>query len=188
MRHTWFLPLIAIALAVVTWSSVSAAELPSVDPSACTIAPIPVPVEGEVGDLSTPQPTPTPIATAPVTPADDATAAAITETIAQSIACRNAGDQLRMLATFSDRWVAALFSGYDLVFYNQFLDQVDLPATPLATADQITLVAIDDIGLRDDGAALATVTTRSGGVEQRSLLLLIEESGVWRIDGADVAA
>lgn len=188
MRHTRLLPLIAIALAMVIASSVSAADLPAVDPSACTIAPIPVPAEGEVGDLSTPQSTPTPIAATPATPADDATVAAITDTIAQSIACRNAGDQLRMLATFSDRWVAALFSGYDLVFYNQFLDQVTLPATPLAATDQIALVAIDDVGLRDDGAAIATVTTSAGGVEQRSLLLLIEEGDAWKIDGAEAAA
>lgn len=188
MRHTRFLALISTALAVVAVSPVYAADLPPVDPSACSIAPISVPVEGEAGDLSTPQPTPTPIATAPVTPADDATVAAIVTTIAQSLACRNAGDQLRMLATFSDRWVAALFSGYDLVFYNQFLDQVALPATPLAATDQIALVAIDDVGLRSDGEAIATVTTSAGEVQQRSLLLLVEENGAWKIDGAEVSA
>ena len=61
MRHTRLLPLIAIVLAVITVSPISAADLPSVDPSACTIAPIPIPAEGEAGDLSTPQSTPTPI-------------------------------------------------------------------------------------------------------------------------------
>lgn len=188
MRCIRLLPLIAIAFAMVSLSTVMAADLPPVDPSACTIAPIQIPAEGEVGDLSTPQPTPTPIATMPAAPADEVTITEVTGSIAQSIACRNAGDQLRMLATFSDRWVAALFSGYDLVFYNQFLDQIALPATPLAATDQIALVAIDHVELRADGAVLATVTTRAGGVERQSLLLLIEEHGAWKIDGAEVAA
>ena len=177
------------ALAALAFSTVQAqTALPPVDPAACQIAPIAMPVQGEEGDLSTPVPTPTPISQEGVVPADEATVTAVTEIIGQSIACQNAGDQLRMLAAFSDRWVAQLFSGYDLVFYDAFEQQVSLPATPIVTASQIDLVAISDVQLRDDGAAIATVITRLNGVEQTSLLLLIQEDGAWKIDGAELVS
>jgi len=79
----------------------------------------------------------------------------------------------------------SFFSGYDLVFYDQFAQQASLPATPLAAEAQVELVSISDIQLRDDGAAIATVVTRSNGAEQTSLLLLIQENGSWKIDGAE---
>jgi hypothetical protein len=187
MRVGRTLGLLPVALAALSFSSAQAqTALPPVDPAACQIAPIAVPAQGEEGDLSTPVPTPTPISQTGAVPADDATIAAVTETIGQSIACQNAGDQLRMLATFSDRWVAQLFSGYDLVFYDAFEQQVSLPATPIAAASQIELVSLSDIQLRDDGAAIATVTTSVNGVEQTSLLVLIQEQGDWKIDGAEM--
>ena len=189
MRVRRTLGIFAVALAALIYSTVQAqTTLPSVNPSACQIAPIAMPAQGEKGDLSTPVPTQTPISQAGAVPASDATVAGVTEIIGQSIACQNAGDQLRMLAAFSHRWIAQLFSGYDLVFYDAFEQQVSLPATPLAADAQIELIAISDIQLRDDGAAIATVVTRANGVEQTSLLLLIEAYGGWKIDGAEIVS
>ncbi len=189
MRVGRTLGIFTVVLAALSFSTAQAqTTLPPVDPSACQIAPIAMPVAGEEGDLSTPVPTPTPISRAGTVPADEATTASVTEVIGQSIACQNAGDQLRMLAAFSHRWVAQLFSGYDLVFYDAFEQQASLPATPIATASQIELVAISDVQLRDDGAVIATVVTRANGVEQTSLLLLIEEYGGWKIDGAELVS
>ena len=188
MRVRRTLGLIA-ALAALAISNVQAqTALPPVDPSACQIAPIAMPAKGEEGDLSTPVPTPTPISQESAVPADEATATAVTEIIGQSIACQNAGDRLSMLAAFSDRWVAQLFSGYDLVFYDQFEQQVSLPATPLAADAQIELIEVSDIQLRDDGAVIGTVVTRVSGAEQTSLLLLIQEDGNWKIDGAETVS
>jgi len=185
MRVHRTLGLIA-ALAALAFSTARAqTALPPVDPSACQIAPIAMPVEGEEGDLSTPVPKPTPISQESAVPADDATVTAVTEVIGQSIACQNAGDQLSMLAAFSDRWIAQLFSGYDRVFYDEFEQQASLPATPLAASAQVMLISVSDIQIRDDGASIATVVTRAKGVEQTSLLLLIQEEGSWKIDGAE---
>jgi len=188
MRLRRTLGLIA-TLAAFAFSTVQAqTALPSVDPSACQIAPIAMPVQGEEGDLSTPVPTPTPISQQSAVTGDDATVTAVTEVIGQSIACQNAGDQLRMLAAFSDRWIAQLFSGYDLIFYDQFEQQVSLPSTPLAAEAQVELIAVSDIQMRDDGAAIATVVTQVSGTEQTSLLLLIQEDGDWKIDGAETVS
>ena len=189
MRVGRTLGFLAVAIGTLTCSTAQAlAVLPPVDASACQIAPIAMPAMGEEGDLSTPIPTPTPISLAGAVPADDATVAEVTEVIGQSIACRNAGDQLRMLATFSDRWVGELFSGYDLVFYDAFEQQVSLPATPVAVDAQIQLLSISDVQLRPDGAAIAEVTTSVNGVEQTSRLLLIQEDGGWKIDGAETVS
>ena len=188
MRVRWTLGVLAALIALVFSTAQAQTALPPVDPAACQIAPIAMPVQGEEGDLSTPVPTPTPISRESAIPADVATATAVTEIIGQSIACQNAGDQLRMLASFSDRWVAQLFSGYDLVFYDAFEQQASLPATPLAADAQVELIAVSDVQLRDDGAAIATVVTRVSDVEQTSLLLLIREDGGWKIDGAETAS
>ncbi len=155
--------------------------LPLVGPAACVIAPISIPPPGEDGDLNAATPVPTPIATEPSQPADTEAAAAIIERIAQSIACQNAGDLPRMLANFSPGWLLERFSGYDRVFLQRFLEQAASPK-PLAEEDRIELVAVDDIGVRGDGAATTVVTTRQGGVERRSLLALVFDGDTWLID------
>jgi hypothetical protein len=160
---------------------------PAGAPSACTAAPIPVPQQGEEGDLTLPSPTVTAIDESGATPADAATIAAVTEPIAQAIACQNAGDVLRMLANFSDRWIAERFSGYDLVFYGRFLE-VAGSATPVPSDGELSLVSIDDVRVRADGAVLATVTTNMNGQEQVSLLVLIETADGWKIDGSQPVA
>jgi hypothetical protein len=177
-----FLLLLGVAGTSVPVAAAQATPVP-VDPATCTIAPVEPPAPGEVGDLTLPSPIATAIDEANTTPADQATIDAVTATIAQSIACQNAGDVLRLLANFSERWIAERFSGYDLVFYGRFLESVEL-ATPVPGAAQIELVAIEDVRVRQDGAALATVITSNGGEQERSLLVLIETAGGWRIDGS----
>lgn len=159
------------------------AALPSVAPAACTNAPIAVPPPGEVGDLTLPSPVATAIDESGAKPADQATIDAVTAPIVQAVACQNAGDVLRMLASFSDRWIAERFSGYDLVFYGRFLNAAE-SATPAAVSSQVELVTIEDVRVRTDGTVLATVVTSSGGEQQRDLLVLIESAGGWKIDGS----
>jgi hypothetical protein len=149
----------------------------------CTNEPIAIPEQGAVGDLTLPSPTVTAIDESNTNPADDATIAAITTPIEQAIACQNAGDVLRMLASFSDRWIAERFSGYDLVFYGRFLDAAG-SATPVPDDGQLSLVSIDDVRSRTDGAVLASVVTNMNGQEQTSLLVLVETADGWKIDGS----
>jgi hypothetical protein len=149
----------------------------------CTNEPIAIPEQGVVGDLTLPSPTVTAIDESDTTPADDATIAAITTPIEQAIACQNAGDVLRMLASFSDRWITERFSGYDLVFYRRFLEAAG-SATPAPDDGELSLVSIDDVRIRADGAVLATVATNMNGQEQTSLLVLVETTDGWKIDGS----
>ena len=157
----------------------------AVAPDDCTIEPIEMPEPGDVGDLATPSPTPTPVMAGDGTPAEEAVTEAITERIEQSIACQNAGDVLRLLANFTERWVSEHFAGYDLVFYGRFQEAAANPE-PLPEDEQIELVSVDDALVQDDGSVIVSVTTRAGGAEQTSLVVLVEDPGDWLIDGGAI--
>jgi hypothetical protein len=114
-------------------------------------------------------------------PVDDETRAAVEATLAQSIACQNAGDLGRMLALFSDYGVRAFFSGprgYDA-------DAVDAAiqagATPVADDRLVELVAVDDVVTLADGRVGATVTTRASEIDYVDFVFLVAAP-----DGADV--
>jgi len=159
----------------------------AVGPEACVVDPIPLPQPGEVGDLATPAPTPTPISAEDGMPVDPEVAAAVADRIAQAIACQNAGDPLRVLANFTERWVSERFSGYDLVFYGRFREAAANP-TPLSADQRIELLSVDDILEQTDGSVVATVATRHADEEQTSLVVLVDVAGEWLIDGGDVPA
>jgi len=166
-----------------TFTSAIAQDAPSVDPAACTIAPTAPMIPSDPGDLNAIPPTPTPIATEPTTPADDETVLAVTERIAQSIACQNAGDLARMISNFSPSWIAERFSGYDLVFTQRFFEQAANPQ-PVPESDRIELVLVTDVRIRTDDAALATVVTRYQGQERTSLIVLVFDGTRWLIETA----
>jgi hypothetical protein len=163
------------------------ADLPLVDPTACTIEPAQIAAPDAAGDLNAPLATPTVIATDDASAAPAEVSVAVIARIAQAIACQNAGDLPRMIANFTSGWIAERFSGYDLVFMQRFFEAADAP-TPRAESEWIELIAIDNILLRADGAAIATVITCQLGVEQESLLVLALEDDVWRIAGGQVIA
>lgn len=178
-----------ICAMLVAGAPISAASpaLPGTDPSDCTIEPRTRLLLGEAGDLAALSPTPTPVIDeAGAVPADDAVIAAVTATAAMAIACQNAGDLPRMLASFSDAWILGRFDSYDLVFVDSYLDDTALPATPLAVDDQRALLAITDVVELPDGAVVATVVTTAGGIEERSRLRFVEENGALVIDEAVV--
>ncbi len=158
----------------------------TVTPESCVIDPVATVQPGEIGDLSTPSPTPTPISVEEGSPADSDVAEAVAARIAQAIACQNAGDPLRLLANFTDRWVSERFSGYDQVFFRRFLEAAENPE-PLPADQQIELLSVDDVRSRPDGSVVATVITRVQGSEQTSLVALIDVAGVWLIDGGALA-
>lgn len=179
----WVVLAICAIASIESRPAAAAPEVPSTNFTECTSEPIAIPQTGEVGDLTLPSPTATEIDESNTAPADEETIAAITEPIVQSLACQNAGDVLRMLASFSDRWIAEQFTGYDLVFYGRFVDAAN-SATPVPDDGQVALVSIDDVRVRADGSALATVRTSVNGQEQISLLVLIETETGWKIDGS----
>ena len=182
MHRVFALFALAIGFCLVPSAAIAQSiDLPSVDPSACVIDPIEFAPPGEDGDLNMATPVPTPIATVPSQPADADVADLIVARIAQSIACQNAGDLPRMLANFSSAWLVDRFSGYDRVFLQRFND-ASAVALPLAQDDRIELVAVDDIRVRDDGVALALVTTRQRDAERTSLLALVWIDDQWLID------
>jgi hypothetical protein len=183
--YGWFLCGLMVAALVTPIRSAAQSGSYAVAPQDCIIEPIPMPLPGEEGNLATPAPSPTPIAVTDGIPADDAVVAAVSERMALAIACQNAGDPLRMLANFTDRWIDELFSGYNLVFYGRFQDAARSPE-PLPEAQQTDLVSVDDVRIREDGTVLAAVTTRMAGEETISLVVLVEESGAWLIDGGEL--
>ena len=158
-----------------------------VAPEACVIDPVPLPQPGEVGNLATPTPTPTPISVDRGRPVTPEVAQAVTARIEHAIACQNAGDPLRVLANFTERWVSDRFSGYDLVFYRRFRAAAENPA-PLPPDDRIELLIVDQVMEQADGSVVATVKTRQRGEEQTSLVVLREEAGDWLIDDGAVTA
>ncbi|CAN5468754.1 hypothetical protein BH09CHL1_BH09CHL1_05280 [soil metagenome] len=183
----WIVLAICVIASIESRPAAAAPEVPSINFTECTSEPIAVPQKGEVGDLTLPSPTATEIDESNTTPADEATIEAITQPIVQSLACQNAGDVLQMLASFSDRWIAEQFTGYDLVFYGRFVDAAN-SATPVPDDGQVALVSIDDVRVRTDGSVLATVSTSVNGQEQTSLLVLVNTSTGWKIDGSQAVS
>lgn len=167
----------------VTSHAAIAQDMPPVDPSACTIAPTAPMIPANPGDLNAAVPTPTPIVTEPTTPADEATVLAITERIAESIACQNAGDLARMISNFSPAWIAERFSGYDLVFVQRFLEQAANPQ-PVPESERIELVSVTDVRKRSDDVVLATVVTSYENQERTSLIVLVNDGNGWLIETA----
>jgi len=182
----WMVSLLAVGalLAPCTTARAQGGEF-DVDPAACVIAPIPMPLPGDTGDLATPSPTPTPVAVPQGDAADDDVAAAVSERIAMAIACQNAGDPLRLLANFTQRWVSERFAGYDLVFYSRFQAAAEHPQ-PLPEGERIELLSVDEVVVLSDYEVVATVTTRIGGDTQKSAIALVETFGEWLIDGGSI--
>jgi hypothetical protein len=124
-----------------------------------------------------------PIAGLPIQgePADEATVAAIEETVNEVLACFNAGDFLRAFALFSD----------DLIGTFGPIPEEEIPfieATPVAVAEeeQLTLVDISEVRTLDDGRVSAVVivddptTPVEGG--EAALIVFVQQDDRWLID------
>jgi hypothetical protein len=113
-------------------------------------------------------------------PADEATVAAVTETVTQLIACTNAGDFLRFLATFSDDGLRR--HGADLGLPIADDDPI---LTPEPTADDfLALGAIEDTIVMTDGRVSALVTLIYDGEVpgERAQLIFSKQEDRWLID------
>ncbi len=157
----------------------------------CTVAPLTSPIwDGtEIAEPTAPVSIAGPFTPPTGVVTDDATLAAVSRTVSESIACQNDGDVARTLALFTPDAVRAFFSGprgYDA-------DSVDatFAAGPVPVNDDrvVELVGIDEVVLLEDGRAGATVTTAIGETEYIDFLFFVEGTapdGVsrWLIDGS----
>ena len=123
----------------------------------------------------------------PGEPADAATVAALTATAREVIACDNAGEALRTLALYSDRYLRQYFATPDAFTPDRY-GALATPR-PVDPGLQVALVAVRDARLLPDGRAAAVVvvddpTATGGKTRSTSILFFVEQDGRWLIDGA----
>lgn len=134
-------------------------------PELCTVAPRPTPIwDGTpaVGVDIPPVTVAGPFTPPTGEPVDDGVAAAVEQTITESIACQNAGDLGRMLALFSDNAVRAFFTGPRGYSAADVDATVEAGAAPRPEDQWLRLDGIEGIRLLDDGRVGAMVYTSLG--------------------------
>jgi len=151
--------------------------------SSCNVEPraFPLPTETPIGVI-----TPGPVETTPFAlptgePVDDSTATAISATIAESIACRNAGDFRRAYALFTDRFIAHLLGAPDTLDPD-LLARLAGPPTPVAGGDRLAVGDVARIERLADGRVGAIVVTQNREEVFADYLYLVEANGRWQID------
>lgn len=166
------------------------ADIPA--PQECEIEPRVLPL---LPELATPAPpaTPAPLAAAPAEPfappagetPDEATVEAVTATVREALACRNANDLLRAYALFTPNMLESLFGGpatIDPDVRAMIAEEQD----PVARRGRVALVQISDMTLLPDGRVGALVLTANAERIYQDYLYFAqdEESDRWLIDGA----
>ena len=124
-------------------------------------------------------------------PADEATRAAITATARELVACSNAGDILRRLALYSDDRLRFAYPDGP----TRALEMIAKSPLPLAEAERVALVSVDDVRQLADGRVSARVTVdnpashshdpqaaATASQQEVARLIFIQEAGRWRVD------
>jgi hypothetical protein len=174
---------IALGLLTARVSLATAAGTPvAVDPAECTVQPLQIGQLTELVVSARPLAAPwqDPLPTAKN--ADDATLAAITALVRESVACTNANDPMRNFALFSDRYLIERFSadgGDDLGHLAAALTRHPKPATP---ADRLTLVSVTDAVMLDPNTVVATVSTANATTTFIDHLRFTKSGSDWKID------
>jgi hypothetical protein len=161
-------------------------------PDECQIA-LPETIEFPADSMRPVAATPRPIITEAETPfappagepADEETVAAITATVRESIACRNAGDYARMLVFFTPNMLAELY-GSPATVDPEVLQGIQEGPRALPEPRRLRLDAIESIVMVPDGRVGAVVETSTPRREFRDYLFFVldAESGRWLIDGS----
>jgi hypothetical protein len=147
-------------------------------PAGCTVAPITIQylqdlVARGVANVATPASAATP------TPVD---MKAISQTIEQSVACSNANQPLRALALFTDRYLAARFSGAGVDDLGHLAAAVTRSPAPAVPADRLAIVSIGAPKTLADGRASVLVKTANADQEFADVLVFANIDGRWLID------
>jgi hypothetical protein len=161
-------------------------------PDECQIA-LPETIEFPADSMRPVAATPRPIITEAETPfappagepADEETVAAITATVRESIACRNAGDFARMLFFLTPNMLAELY-GSPATVDPEVLQGIQEGPRALPEPRRLRLDAIESIVMVPDGRVGAVVETSTPRREFRDYLFFVldAESGRWLIDGS----
>lgn len=135
--------------------------------------------------------TPAPIVTAPETafsppagnPADAETVAAVTATVREAIACRNAGDLLRASAQFTEKMLVSLYGG-PATIDPEFRASVVAGPRAVPPTRRLAIVSISDVTLLPDGRVGALVETRTERRDFRDYLFFAQDPATdrWLID------
>jgi len=116
-------------------------------------------------------------------PADAAQAAAVRDTVVQSLACRNAGDLRRAYALMSDRMLEGILGG-EPGPAPELLYLLQNRSDRVVRDERLELVSVADVQVLDDGRIRATVVTRNTGSEFEDILLFVESGSGLLIDEA----
>jgi len=116
-------------------------------------------------------------------PADAKTVVAVTATVREAVACRNAGDLLRASALFTEKMLVSLYGG-PATIDPEFRDAVVNGPRVLPPERRLAIVAIDDVTDLPDGRVGASVETRTGHRDFRDYLVFVQDpsAGRWLID------
>ncbi|MGI9253901.1 MAG: hypothetical protein ACR2J8_09150, partial [Thermomicrobiales bacterium] len=114
-------------------------------------------------------------------PADDAQTVAVTTTVTESLACRNAGDLRRAYALMSDRMIEGLLGG-ESGPAPELLYLLENRSDRVSRNDRLELVSVENVQFLDDGRIRADVTSRNADTTFTDLLLFSEQDGSWFID------
>lgn len=192
MKRLVFVSMFALMLGVLAFSGPVAAQdaTPiSPDPSLCTLT---VPTYEEIAmyaaspvaeEAASPEGTAT-VALPAGDPVDDATRAAVEQSMIVNVACLNSGNTLLTMAAYSDAALGRIIGGAGAVSQELY----DSLATPVAIAENQRTVIIEfqDMVKLPDGRVAAIIVgdnladdTQPAGP---TLFYLVEKDGHWYID------
>jgi hypothetical protein len=156
-------------------------------PEACRIGPRSIPNLQVVGQTPVPRVDPA----APIAellrmaePASAETVAAITRTVFEVVACRNAGDDARRFALFTDDGLRSLVAPLpEGATWDPDFSYLATPPAAVAAAQRATLLAIDDVLVLPDRRIAARVTIVAGdGATQEALFVFVPQGERYLVD------
>jgi hypothetical protein len=180
--------LLVACLLLLTPFPIAAAPAPATmgtpAPDECTVAPRSLPLPGGEATPTTPEAVATEFVPPTGAPADDAIQQAVTATVRESVACANAGDLLRGLALYTDRFLANQLVGPNGITQENLALLVSTPPAAAPEADRLSLVAVRDVIQLADGRVGATVITHNSDGTFEDYLFFTEVGNDWLIDEA----
>jgi hypothetical protein len=122
-------------------------------------------------------------------PADDDTTKAVQDTILEVVACLNAGDVLRSLSLYSDRFLSESFGGSPIS--QEDYDQAKASVTPRISGQEVVLYSFSDVVILDDGRAAVSVLgddQQSEAPATETVFILVQQGDDWLVDETRDAA
>lgn len=188
--RTWPLAILLAAAtgvpAAAAWQATPEAGGIAPRPEECTVAPRTLPLEIA---LATPVPaSPGPVLPShrdlpPGSPAEAAAVEAVTATVAEALACRNAGDLLAAYALMTDDLVLKVIGPPGGV-PPELVALLSEKPDKVRRAERLELAEVGEARTLPDGRVAATVVTRNAGTEFTDVLVFVERDGGWLIDEA----